>query len=158
VRVQDILQTKSGRLITISRDASMQEAARMISRERIGMLLVVNERRELIGLLSGRDVICFVAVKGAEALRLPVHAAMSDPWLIAAPEQSVTDVLQVMTKEGVLYMPVMSDGNLIGVISVSDILKSRLAEKDPEMAEALDDIVDPRILFGLASVCHSTEV
>jgi CBS domain-containing protein len=60
------------------------------------------------------DVICFVALEGAEALRLPVSVAMSDPWLIATPEQPVADVMQAMTKERVRHMPVMSDGNLIG--------------------------------------------
>jgi CBS domain len=142
---------KSSRLITIPQGASMQEAAGMISSERVGMLLVVDERRELVGLLSERDVICFVAMKGAGALRLPVSAGMSDPWLIATPEQSVTDVMQVMTKERVRHMPVMSDGNLIGVISVGDILKSRLAEKDPEATALLDHVGDPRIFFGLGA-------
>jgi CBS domain-containing protein len=154
MRVEDILRRKSARLITIPQGASMQEAAGMISSERVGMLLVVDERRELVGLLSERDVICFVAMKGAGALRLPVSAGMSDPWLIATPEQSVTDVMQVMTKERVRHMPVMSDGNLIGVISIGDILKSRLAERDPEAAVLLDDVGVPRILFGLASECH----
>ena len=154
MRVEDILRTKSARLITISQGASMQEAAGMISSERVGMLLVVDDWRELVGLLSERDVSCFVAMKGAEALRLPVSAAMSDPWLIATPEQPVTDVMRVMTKERVRHMPVMSDGNLIGVISIGAILRSRLAEKDPEAAVLLDHVGDPRLLFGLASVCH----
>jgi hypothetical protein len=64
----------------------------------------------------------------------------------------------VMTKERVRYMPVMSNGNLIGVISISDIIKSRLAKKDPKVAVLPDDIGDPRILFGFASVCHTTDV
>ena len=154
MRVQDILQMKSRRLVTISQGASMQEAARMISCERVGMLLVVDDRRQLVGLLSERDVICFVAMTGAGALSLPVSAGMSDPWLIATPAQPVTDVMRVMTKERVRHIPVLSDGNPIGVISIGDVLKSRLAEKDPEAAALLDHAGDPRILFGLASVCH----
>jgi signal-transduction protein with cAMP-binding, CBS, and nucleotidyltransferase domain len=154
MRVQDILRAKSARPVTISQAASVQEAAGKISSERVEMLLVVDDRGELVGLLSQRDVICFVAVKGAEALRLPVSAGMSDPWLIATPEQPVTDVMQMMTKERVRHMPVMSDGKLAGVISMGDILKSRLAKGDLESAVLLTSIDDPRILFGLASVCH----
>jgi CBS domain-containing protein len=154
MRVQDILREKSTRLVTISRGACMQEAAEMISSERVGMLLVVDDRGDLVGMLSERDVICFVAMKGAKALHLPVSAGMSDPWLIATPEQSVTDVMRVMTKERVRHMPVMSDGKLTGVISIGDILKSRLAERDPESAVLLDNVGGPRILFGLASVCR----
>jgi CBS domain-containing protein len=126
----------------------------MISSERVRMLLVVNERRELVGLLSERDVIYFVAVKGAKALCLPVSAGMSDPWLIATPEQSVADVMRVMMKERARHVPVMFEGKLVGVISIGDILKSRLTEKDPEAAALLEHVGDPRILFGLASVCH----
>jgi CBS domain-containing protein len=154
MRVNDILRAKSTRLITISQDASLQEAVRMIATERIGMLLVLDHRRELVGLLSKRDVVCLVTMKGAEALHLPVSASMSDPWLIATPEQSVTDVIRVMTEERVHHMPVMSGGKLIGVVSLGDILKSRLTEKDREAALLLDHGDDPRILFGLASVCR----
>ncbi len=155
MRVNDILRAKSTRLITISQDASLQDAVRMIARERIGMLLVLDHRRELVGLLSKRDVICFVTMKGAEALHLPVNASMSDPWLVATAEQSVTDVIRVMTKERVRHMPVMSGGKLIGVISLGDILKSHLTEKDREAALLLDHGDEsPRILLGLASVCR----
>ena len=80
MRVKDILRAKSARLITILQDASMQEAAELIFSERVGVLLVVDNRRELVGQLSARDVICFVALKGAEALLLPVGACMSDAW------------------------------------------------------------------------------
>jgi len=154
MRVRDILGANSTSLITIPQGACIQEAAGMISSERVQMLPVVDDWGDLVGLLSERDVVCFVAMKGAEALRLPVSAAMSDPWLIATPEQSVADVVRVMTKERVRHMPVMSDDKLIGVIGIGDVLKSRLAEGDLESARLLADIDDPRIRFGLTSLCR----
>ena len=138
MRVQDILRTKGSKLVSIRHDASLLEASRIISRERVGMLLVLDGRRELVGLLSERDVTCIVGQRGASALSAPVSAAMSEAWLLAAPEDAVTSVMQLMTEERIRHMPVISEGRLVGVISIGDILKSRLAEKDQETAVLRD--------------------
>ena len=110
-----------------------------MSAEHVGMLLVLDERHQLVGLLSERDVTCFIARKAGDALRSPVSEAMSDAWLMAFPNDSVTHVMRLMTEERVRHIPVIEQGALAGVISIGDILKSRLAEKDQE-AEVLRDI------------------
>src|SRR3546814_16210573 len=94
MRVQDVLCMKSKRLITISRSARIQDAARLFTAERVGMLLVVDDRRRLAGLLFERDVIWLITKRGADALALPVCTAMSVVWLTAAPQATVTHVLR----------------------------------------------------------------
>lgn len=73
MRVQDILRRKDKDLITISVDASVHEAGKSISRERVGMLLVVDGQDKLVGVLSERDIVCFIA-KRASARWIPVSA------------------------------------------------------------------------------------
>lgn len=139
MRVQDILRMKGSKLISISQNASIREASKLISSERVGMLLVVDDQGVLVGVLSERDVLCVVASVGTAALDAPAGAAMADAWVTAALEDSVTELMRVMTERRARHMPVMSAGKLVGVISIGDILKSRLAEKDQE-AEVLRDL------------------
>src|SRR3546814_13524471 len=77
MRVQDVLCMKSKRLITISRRARIQDAARLFTAERVGMLLVVDNRRRLAGLLFECDAISLLTTRGADALALPVWTATS---------------------------------------------------------------------------------
>ena len=123
---------KSKRLITISQNAPIQDAARLFTAERVGMLLVVDDRRRLAGLLFERDVIWLITTRGADALALPVSTAMSVVWLTASPQDSVTHVMREMTEKRARHVPVLSEGDLVGVISIGDVLKLRLVEESQE--------------------------
>jgi CBS domain-containing protein len=122
---------KSKRLITISRNARIQDAARLLTAERVGMLLVVDDRGRLAGLLFGRDVIWLITTRGADALALPVCTAMSVVWLTASPQDTVTHVMREMTEKRARHVPVLSEGDLVGVISIGDVLKL-LVEQNQE--------------------------
>ena len=137
MRVENILAEKARRLVTISPDACVANAAKLMSVERIGALLVVDERQELVGVLSERDVICNVARSGADALAGPVCDAMAEPWFVA-PETTVLAVMRVMSDERVRHIAVTSGPKLIGIVSTGDVLKSRLAEKNLEIAVLRD--------------------
>ena len=138
MRVQDILRTKNAKLVAISPDASVRQAAAMIINERVGMLLVVDAREELVGLLSERDIVRFVATRGGDASASRVKAVMADISLTASPDDPVAEVMREMTDRRARHVPVMSERKLVGVISIGDILKSRLAEKDQEAAVLRD--------------------
>lgn len=137
MRVQDILAEKTRRLVTISPGARMANAVKLMWSERIGALLVVDEGQDLVGVLSERDVICSVARSGVVALAGPVREAMADPWFVA-PETTVLEVMRVMTHECVRHIAVTRGPNLIGIVSIGDVLKSRLAERDLEIAVLRD--------------------
>jgi len=138
MRVQDILRAKASKLVSIRYDTTLAEASRTLAREQVGMLLVVDDQRELVGLLSERDITLFLGKQEAAAARAPVSHAMSDAWIVATPEDSVTHVMKIMTEDRLRHIPVMTNGRLVGVISIGDILKSRLAEKDQEAAVLRD--------------------
>ena len=137
MRVQDILAEKAARLVTIPPDTRMATAAKLMWSERIGALLVVDERQELVGVLSERDVICSAARSSADALAGPVRDAMAEPWFVT-PETSVLEVMRIMTHERVRHIAVTSSLKLIGIVSIGDVLKSRLAEKNLEIAVLRD--------------------
>ena len=137
MRVREILAAKGRKLVTISPGASMASAAELMSAGQVGALLVV-ERQELVGVLSERDVICAIVQRGAEALVAPVREAMSDAWRAATADTTILEVMGTMTEERVRHLPVVSGAELIGIVSIGDVLKSRLAEKELEVAVLRD--------------------
>jgi signal-transduction protein with cAMP-binding, CBS, and nucleotidyltransferase domain len=138
MRVQDILRGKDPRLVTISPDATLREAAATITDERVGMLLVVGVQDELLGLLAERDIVRFIAARGETALKSPVRVAMANNGLIAMLGDPISGVMREITNRRARHVPVMSEGKVVGVVSVGDILKSRIAEKDQEAAVLRD--------------------
>src|SRR3546814_16029513 len=96
------------------------------------MLLVVDVRRRLAGLPFERDVIWLIITRGADALALPVCTAMSIVWLTASLQDTVTHVMREMTEKRARHVPVLSDGDLVGVISIGDVLQLRLVEPNQE--------------------------
>jgi len=150
-RVQTLLRNKSQRLITISATASIREAAELLYAEQVGVLLVIDGAGELVGLLSEGHIVNFVAKQSLKqslgGLDFAVTAAMAIDWISATPDDSVASLTRVMTEERARYVPVVSNGKLVGVISLGDILKSRLVAQDDEAivprAPAVDGI-NPR--------------
>lgn len=138
MRVQEVLRTKGTKLVTVKHDVTIKKASQTLSRESIGLLLVLDDHDELVGLLTERDITQFLGRVGTQTANATVSAAMSDAWLLATPEDSITDVMRLMTDERLRHLPVMSQGRVVGVISIGDILKSRLAEKDQEAAVLRD--------------------
>src|SRR5262249_12594264 len=138
MRVEEILRSKNAGLVTVSPNVSVRRAAAIITNQHVGMLLVIDAHEELVGLLSERDVVRFIATHGDNALTSPVRAAMSSARVVATPEDSVAAVMRQMTDRRARHVPVLSEGTLVGVVSIGDILKSRIAEKDQEAAVLRD--------------------
>jgi CBS domain-containing protein len=139
MRVEEILRSKPSKLIVIAREASLQEASRRILNEQVGMLLVVDRDERILGTLSERDLICFLARNGGSAIGSSVDRAMAQIDLTVSPDDRVVDVMRLMTVERARHLPVFDGDKLVGVISIGDILKSRLVEKDQE-TEVLRDM------------------
>jgi CBS domain-containing protein len=138
MRVQDVLRTKSDDLFVIRSSATIREAALTMAEKRVGMVLVVDIHGKLAGLLSERDIVQLVAVRGDGVTALPAEAAMAEVDLIASPNDSIVRVMRDMTERRVRHVPVLTEERLVGVISIGDILKSRLLEKDQEAAVLRD--------------------
>jgi len=131
IRISQILKDKGDRVVTIAPDATIAEAVDVLQRERIGAI-VVQEKEELVGILSERDVAHGLAEHGAEVLAKRVADLMTREVVTCTPESRVQEIMKEMTVRRFRHLPVIKDGALVGVISIGDVVKNRLEELETE--------------------------
>ena len=124
--VAAILRGKPERLIGLSETQSLADAAKLLTQERIGALLIRSASGEMIGILSERDIVRAVARDGAGVLERPVSTMMTRDVLCCTPEDSVADVMGMMTERRFRHLPVKHNGKLIGMVSIGDVVKARV--------------------------------
>jgi CBS domain-containing protein len=130
--VSKILHLKGPGVVTIAPDRSLHEAIAMLTAEKIGALIVTGPQGEVVGILSERDIVRLLANKDANRFDNPVSSAMTSAVKSCKPEDTVQQIMQVMTAGRFRHMPVIVDGKLAGVISIGDVVKSRLEEMERE--------------------------
>ena len=130
--VSDILKAKGDGVVTIVDSAPLATAIGIMSASMIGALVVEDAAGTLVGLLSERDVIVASARwAGGTGARLVCDAMTAHPLLVA-PADPVRQVMTRMTERRARHAPVLTNGRLVGILSIGDILKSRLEEKTQE--------------------------
>jgi CBS domain-containing protein len=140
MKISNILSTKPGGVITIGPDKNLADAIAMLVKHNIGALVVVDEDERLRGILSERDIIRALNERG-EALRLPVKAIMTTKVIVGLAEDDVMSVAHTMTERRFRHLPVMEGQELIGIVSIGDILK---AQRDQYRGEI--DTLETQIL------------
>ena len=126
MRIVDILAGKGTEVATISREATVGDAVRKLSRRSIGALVVSEDRLHIDGIVSERDIVRRLDRRGAELLSSPVAAIMSTPVYTCAPDDTPESVMETMTNRRVRHVPVVRDGVLCGLVSIGDVVKSRI--------------------------------
>ncbi|MDR3506651.1 MAG: CBS domain-containing protein [Caulobacteraceae bacterium] len=134
--VSQILKSKGDMVFTAQPTETMAAAAALLHARRIGAMVIVDEKDDVVGILSERDVVRLVAEQGAGGLTQPVSQWMTKDVLFAAPTESVHVLLERMTDRRVRHLPVVKDGRLVGIVSIGDLVKSKIAEAEHE-AETL---------------------
>ena len=138
--VARILQDKGGHVISVGPDTPVIEAARVLAERRIGAVLVMSGDR-IMGILSERDIVRGLGTAGAEVLDSPDTRLMTADVVTARPEDRLVDIMRLMTERRFRHLPVLGeDGRLLGIISIGDVVKYRLAEVE-HTAEALSDYI-----------------
>ena len=127
--IEDILQHKGRRVIGVAATAKVADAIDLMAREEIGAVVVLGGNHRLLGVISEREIVASVAARGASVLTAPVERIMITTGPVAAPEDRVSEVQQIMTARRARHMPVVVDGKVVGVVSIGDIVQSRLQEK-----------------------------
>ena len=133
--VAAILQGKPERLIGLPDSKSLADAANLLTQEKIGALVVRNAGGEMIGILSERDIVRAIARDGAGVLQQPVSTIMTRDVICCTPTDSVADVMGMMTARRFRHLPVKSNGKLIGMVSIGDVVKARVEEAEGEAAQ-----------------------
>lgn len=139
--VNQILSNKGiAEVFTIKPDTSVADAASLLSTHKIGAVIVAVEADQPDGILSERDIVRELGRNGADVLVRPVSDLMTRNIVGCAPEDNAIDVLEKMTEGRFRHMPVMKDGKMVGLVSIGDVVKGRLAELAMER-DALEGMV-----------------
>jgi len=128
MQVKHVLHEKGREIISITSDATLSEAARLLARRRIGAVLVLGEDGSLAGILSERDVVRAVADESVAALARPVSGFMTRELTTCSEEDTIDGLMELMTHGRFRHVPVVSEGRLIGIISIGDVVKTRIEE------------------------------
>ncbi len=127
--VANILQSKgSGEVLTISGDKKVSEAAAMLSQRRIGSLVVSTDGKKADGILSERDIVREIGQRGSICLEDTVADMMTRNVITCEPTDRVDDILEQMTAGRFRHMPVVTDGELVGIVTLGDVVKFKLEE------------------------------
>ena len=134
--VSDILSQKGGLVFSVTAGTSVAEVARQLSVRRIGSVLVLNDESSVLGIVSERDLVRAFAAQGAQALELEARQVMTRDVVTCDPDDSIDEVMQTMTTGRFRHLPVVRHGELLGLVSIGDVVKARLEEATHE-TEAL---------------------
>ncbi len=127
--VRDILGYKGGQVFSVDADSSVFLALELMAKENVGALLVL-QQGEMLGVLSERDYARKVILKGRSSLNLSVREIMTEMVCFARPEQTVEECMAVVTEKRVRHLPVLDGEKLVGLVSIGDLVKASIAEKE----------------------------
>jgi CBS domain-containing protein len=132
MRVEDIMRSKGRVVITVTEDAYLHDAARIMKDRGIGALIVVTPAGELHKVMSEREIVLAFAYYGHAAPEVRVHQVMLTDGPVVAPADRVVDAMKIMTERRVRHLPVVVERVVVGLISIGDVVKARLTEKIAE--------------------------
>lgn len=139
--VQQILKDKSDDgVVTVAPGSSVGEAAKTLSTRKIGAVVVSADGKQMAGILSERDIVRAIGAHGPGCLTDPVDNLMTSKIVSATRDETVDSVLAKMTAGRFRHMPVMEGAEMIGLISIGDVVKAQLAELAMEK-EALEGMI-----------------
>ena len=138
--VKTILSAKGGDVISIEPTATLETAVKTLTKHRIGALLVLGPDRRVIGILSERDIVRALGEHGAEVLTKPLAQVMTRNVVTCGETETVGTIMERMTTGKFRHVPVIEQDQVVGIISIGDVVKHRLHEMERESAALRDYI------------------
>ena len=123
MKVADILQKKGSNVFSVTRDTTVLEAIKLLSEKNIGALPVIEEGK-LLGIFSERDYARKIILKGKTSNDTPVKEIMTENPYTVEPGQTLEDCMTIMSDRHIRHLPVIQDNAVVGMISVSDVVKA----------------------------------
>lgn len=128
--IDNVLGSRDRHVHTIRPDASVTEAAKVMNRYRIGVLVVTDDAGRMVGVVSERDVVGSIGAGGPKAIRFTVGDLMSHNVITCRGTDNVDDVMRLMVRNRIRHVPVVDEnGALCGLISSRDLMTERLQEE-----------------------------
>ncbi|MBX3314744.1 MAG: CBS domain-containing protein [Actinobacteria bacterium] len=144
MQVQIVLQEKGADVVTAVPDTTMRDVIALLDEARIGAVVISADGRRLDGILSERDVVRALARHGADALDRPAREVMTTGELCTCGlEDTVESLMTTMTERRVRHIPVVVDGDIGGLVSIGDVVKSRISVLEHETRALHDYITNP---------------
>jgi CBS domain-containing protein len=143
MQISAILKSKGASVATIRRDATVAAAVAELARHNVGALVVSSDDRTVEGIISERDVTRALDKFGGASLAMAVHTIMSSAVRTVSPEEQVESLAVIMTELRIRHVPVVEDGSLSGIVSIGDVVKSRIEELEQDK-DALFKYIDAR--------------
>jgi CBS domain-containing protein len=134
--VSDILAQKGGLVFSVTPGTSVAQISQQLSTRRIGSVLVLDDDSSVAGIVSERDLVRVFASHGAKAMELEARHVMTRDVVTCDPDDSIDQVMGTMTRGRFRHLPVVRHGELLGLVSIGDVVKARLEEAAHE-TEAL---------------------
>jgi CBS domain-containing protein len=126
--ISQVLRQKGDMVFTAAEGDTIGAVAAMLFARRVGAMVVTRGDRQVAGIVSERDVVRVVAEEGGAGLARPVSDCMTRDVIFAAPHESVDSLLERMTDRRIRHLPVCVDDRLVGIISIGDLVKAKIAE------------------------------
>ena len=136
--ISDVLRSKGHEVVRVHPGDGVADAVCKLAEKRIGAVVVEDRWMKMVGIFSERDLLNAIARRGAAALSCPVSEFMTAPVVTCRPADRIDSVLGVMTLRRIRHLPVLENGALVGIVSIGDLIKHRLDEKELEANVLLD--------------------
>lgn len=130
--VAAILNSKGREVFTEKTDKTLGEIAAVLGGRRIGAIVLCDEPGVICGIISERDIVGAIALNGPDVLNQPVKDYMTADVITCSEHDTINAVMEQMTTRRFRHMPVQSDGKMVGLVSIGDVVKYRIAEVERE--------------------------
>lgn len=137
--VKQLLDQKGYQVWSIAPNDTVFEALKLMAEKNIGALVVIQDEK-MVGILSERDYARKVILEGKSSINTPVETIMTDKVIYVEPEQSLDDCMAIMTDKHIRHLPVYEEHKLLGLISIGDVVKAVISQKE-YMIEQLENYI-----------------
>lgn len=144
MRISDILRTKGDEVVTVDPSATITEVLTCLDVHRVGAVVVSPDGRDIAGILSERDVVRRLARDGTGIVDLAAADLMTRDVITCRRDDSVDELMEVMTERRIRHVPVVDGQALAGIVSIGDVVKLRVTELEREARELHDYITTGR--------------
>ncbi len=136
--VDAILKTKGSNVFTIRPEHSVADASTLLAAKKVGVAVVCDSKGTVLGVLSERDIVKALSTYGKGTLDLAVRNIMSSPAVTCALADNAKKILEIMTERRIRHLPVVENGELLGIVSIGDAVNFRLKEAQAEVGVLRD--------------------
>ncbi len=140
MQVENILQSKGRAVHTLPTGATIAEAVDLLNTRKIGAVVVTTEKGKVAGILSERDIVRHLGKDWAALASKPVSEVMTRDVVTMSRRATVAEVMERMTERRIRHLPIVDNGELVGIVSIGDVVKRKIEEAEQE-ANALKEYI-----------------